>query len=222
MDGGILDYAELDEPDDELPIDDGGLPSNAAHSAEAVRDAVARLSAWDLNRLQAAGRQLVRQYRLDPVVRDHDSLVAEAMTRTLSGKRGWRKDCELAEHLVAIMSSIASNWRKRAVRRAEAEAAEARESDVETEADDGKVRNPVRDAPGRQPGAERALSAKARLEAIWQSFAHDEIVCAILEGWKHGVPGPEIRLQRKISEKDYRAAVRRLRRSLRKEVGDDR
>jgi hypothetical protein len=76
----------------------------------------------------------------------------------------------------------------------------------------------ARDAPARQPGADRALSAKASLDAIWQSFADDPVVCAILEGWKHGVPGPEICRRSKISEKEYRAAVRRLRRSVRKEA----
>ncbi len=222
MNGAILDLIALDDPNDEHPIDDDGHPGTEVHSAAAVRDAVACLSPRDLNRLQAAGRQLVGQYRLDPVVRDGESLVGEAMARTLSGERAWRKDCELVKHLVAIMSSIASGWRKHAVKRADAEAAEARESDVETEDDDGEVSSPVRDAAARQPGADRALSAKASLEAIWRSFAGDPVVCAILEGWKHGVRGPEICRRSRISEKEYRAAVRRLRRSVRKEAGHDR
>ncbi len=206
---------------DLLPIDDLSPPWVHVHSTESVRDAVARLGARDLNRLQAAGRQYVRRYALDPAVHDHEDLVAEAMTRTLSGDRGWKKGILLVEHLILVMSSIASSWRKGAVRRADGGAAEIREADLRPEGYDGGIDSPLQDVPATDPGMERALAARADLEAIQRHFAADEIVSKMIAGWAEGSTGPQIRTYRRISDKEYRAAMRRLRRWIRKEVGDD-
>ena len=219
----VRDWGDVPDDDVEELMQPGGKSpgTRALHSTEKVHEAVTGLSRRQLNRLKAAGYQYVRQYGLDPVVRTPGDLVNEAMIRTLDGRRGWRQDVELMAHLIMVMSSIASSWRKHDVRRADAAAAEHRETDLKP-AGDGDTGGRVENAPARDADEVTRQVAQADLDAIRQHFvdAGDEMVTDLLELWQQGSTGPEIRRQQGISDKDYWAACRRLRRWVRKEARD--
>lgn len=197
-----------------------------ARSAAEVVDAVGRLSKHDLARLRTAARVWIGGLGLDKVTADADDLVQEAIFRTTSGQRTWKVGVDIVRHLHKVMHSIVDSWRKSAERRALSGQGEVRESDIrEAEAgpedDDVVDYTPVSNAPSPEPGTARALIGMQDIRAFEAHFAKDEVAGAVIHGMWAQMKGPEIKERWNLTEKQYRAAVRRIRRHANR-IGDGR
>ncbi len=195
-----------------------------AYGHKDVLAAVNRLSKHDLARLRAAAYIWIRDLRLDPVAADPDDLVAEAIFRTTSGQRAWRVGVSFLKHLRGVMRSLADSWRKSADRRAASGLQEVRESEflapgAELSGDDEAMLTPVNNAPSPVPDPQRELLVMQKLRALETDFAEDEIASAVIHGTWTQMKGPEIRKHWQLTEKQYAAAVRRIRRYAHRKGG---
>ncbi|MEM7349477.1 MAG: hypothetical protein AAF657_01640 [Acidobacteriota bacterium] len=180
------------------------------HNQAEIEQAAAELSPADLKRLQLVARTIVRYYGLATAVRDHEDLVAEALTRTLGGSRGWRKGIDFVYHLAQTMRSIAWTWfEQEAAQRTDAGSAERWDTAMLGTADSAAAAESLFDP---EPDAEAACLAREQLAEIRRAFDDDNAASAILAGWAIGCKGPEIRQLHGLSPRAFQAAVRRIRR----------
>ncbi len=195
-----------------------------ARSAAEVMAAVGRFGTHDLARLRTAARIWIRGLRLDTVAADADDLVQEAIFRTTSGQRTWKVGVDLFKHLREVMRSIVDSWRKSAERRALSGRREVRESDFRQASgdaeDDAVDFTPVSNAPSPEPGVARVHIGLQDFRAFEAHFADDEVAGAVIHGMWAQMKGPEIKQQWSLTEKQYRAAVRRIRRHAQRIGGD--
>lgn len=187
----------------------GGPP---VHTPAAVEKAAAGLSRLDRKRLRAAARAILRGFGLHTVVRDDDDLVSEALYRTLSGSRSWRKGVDFTRHLAEAMRSIAWAWREREMEKAEAETGSVDFWDpmAVVSAEEATAELAVLVAP--EPDPEQVAIAKEQVRMLERAFADDRVAREVLAGWAIGYKGPEIRRRCGITERELRAAIRRIRR----------
>lgn len=188
-------------------------PPPPSHSAAEVEQATAGLETVDLKRLRLIARVLVGR-NVDSAGRDDDDLVSEAVLRTLQGTRAWRRGVDFMHHLAETMRSVAWEWRQQSHRRAEAGLVPlpgARQPETLSAGDDFTP-DPVESAVSPDPGAEALAIARDRLRVMVETFADDPTATAVLEGWADGSKGPEIQQRHGMTEKAFRAAVRRIRR----------
>ena len=195
-----------------------------ARSHQDVLTAVNRLTKQDFARLRAAALVWVRALRLNAVVADPDDLVADAIFRTTSGQRTWSAGVDFMKHLREVMKSLADSWRKSAERRAASGRQEVRESEflapgAELSGDDEATLTPVNNAPSGEPGPDRVLLGMEGIRAVEADFAEDEIASAVIHGMWSQMKGPEIREHWDLTEKQYAAAVRRIRRYAHRKGG---
>ena len=179
------------------------------HSPAEAERAAADLSLADLKRLRAVAHAIMRRYGVDIAGRDYDDLVSEALARTLDRTRSWRQGVDFLHHLTQSMRSIAWKWFEREAEKREAAAARPLEHLELANDDDVAV---VERVIAPQPDVERAAVARERLQKIVSAFADDPAAKAVLAGWAIGCKGPEIRQRYGMTEKELRAAVRRIRR----------
>jgi RNA polymerase sigma-70 factor (ECF subfamily) len=181
----MIELAELDR----LAIAD------AADSAAAVSQALARLSDAELLRLQLLAR--LRARGLPPGMLWSD-LLHEALLRALDGSRQWPSGVPLLAFLAGIMRSLCHEfWQHR---RREAALVGGDEDAAEVP------------CPAADP--ERVLAASEALAAIYRLFAGDLVVLGIIAGLSSGQTAEEIRRAHDLSPVEYDSARRRMRRRL--------
>lgn len=150
------------------------------------------VSDLQLLRLKALARWYARG--LPPDVTWED-LLQESMTRILLGKRAVPQGVDVVAFVAGVMRSLRSEHWQRARKRT------------------GRAREPV----DSTPGPERALMAQQELAAIRHLFAEDVVALTILEGLAAGLTADEIRDAAQLSDSDYAAARKRMRRVLLRE-----
>ncbi len=180
-------------------------PAEVSQAIEALSDADA------LRLIKAAGAHLKKVGHLK-LGRSPEDLLQEAITRTLSGERSWKKGISFVFHLDQAMRSICSSWRKSASRAEREDGNEIPASARLGLMDEGD--SVLEQALSREADPEHELLAKQEVERITSQFADDRIASEVLAGWKMGLDGPEIQELSGISEKEHQAAVRRIRRSV--------
>lgn len=180
-------------------------PAEVSQAIEALSDADA------LRLMKAAGAHLKKVGHLK-LGRSPEDLLQEAVTRTLSGERSWKRGISFVFHLDQAMRSICSSWRKSASRTGRDGGGELPASARLGLTDEGDA--VLEQALSHEADPERELLAEQEVERITNQFADDKIASEVLAGWKMGLEGPEIQELSGISEKEYRAAVRRIRRSV--------
>lgn len=184
---------------------------SAFHDVQAVEEAIQALSEKDLYRLKKAARFRFRSLGSYVAGKDYKDLEQNAIARTLSGDRQWRKGIDLIRHLDQTMRSICDSWRKSQRRAADAGAAEVTAADL---IDDDSSESPVDLAPSAEPDQERSIAASQALRDIAGSFADDAQISNIIAGWQQGLKGPEIQEIADMSKKEFDGAVKRLRYKL--------
>jgi DNA-directed RNA polymerase specialized sigma24 family protein len=191
-------------------------PLEAVASLEELQTALESMSAADLKRLERyAGSRLTR---IGPVAAgglDPMDLVVEALEKARSGVRHWKKSkVDLVGLLAGIIKSQSSHRAKQAKRRPppQTEADLMAEGEIQEiavlEQVPASQANPEEELLDREEG-ERRRAQIARLDA---EFSGDETIQLIMEGWKAGMKGPEIREWLRLSQKEYETETRRLRR----------
>ena len=153
--------------------------------------AVQRLTEADWYRLRQASRFLA--WKAEEL--DADGLLAEAVLRTLDGRRVWRSDAvDLPGHLIGVMRSVA--YHDRAV------------------AGMTKVGTPSRLPRLDERGPDERLSAREQLARVLSYFEErgDDEALRVLEAMRQGAQGAEIRAQLELSRKELETIMRRIRR----------
>lgn len=167
---------------------------DAAGIAE-IQDAIGSLSPGDAVRLERFARNRVARVGWAAQQRTYEDLFHDAIVAALSGTRRWNPSkATLVQCLMGAMKSISSHW-----------AEHQRTEPERTGLDSGEGMN----VPVHDPDSLAARETLSRLETI---FSDDEDAFLVIEGWRNGMKGPEIRTSLGFSETKYETVVRRIRR----------
>lgn len=189
----------------------------AVHDLADVERAIRGLGRADAGRLLSAAVVLIRGFHVEPVPHDHEDLLSEAVTRTLSGERGWRRGMAFVPHLIQVMRSIASDWRRRFVLRAEAGALERREADFLSPAatDDDPEAAYAHPRSGDRD-REAAMVAAAKVEEILGVFADDPEVTQVIACLEQEISVSQMQEHTGMSRRRLATAIQRMRRKARR------
>ena len=199
-------------------------PLSELYSREETRAAIAALSPADMARMAKAASIRCHRFKLDRAELGARDLVAEAIADTLSGRRPWRCDITLIQHLLMTTKSLASHRRERhraAIRagfRVERRGSMRPGMLKEEEEDDGRA-HPRERTPSEESDEER-LIAEDGIRILLRHFAGDPPALAVIHGWRKGRDGKEIRDHSGLELNEFEAAARRVRRFLER-LGDD-
>ena len=189
-------------------LEDGPVPRTA--TTDEVEAAIASLSMADLVRLEGFAAFRVRGLGRAAEGLDPADVVTDALEKTLRGIRRWNKGAvDLAGHLMGVIRSDVSHWGEKVGRRGPT----LRAADLHPP-DGSAGAEPLDQVPGDAPDAERIAIAKDQVEKIRSMFAEDTVVSLIIDGLIEGMKGPEIQVSLDISQKQYEAAMKRMRRTL--------
>jgi len=147
--------------------------------------------------------------------RNDEDLLQEALASVCSDNDGRRwnpSKVDFIGFLRDAMKSIASNWRAKVSRSGAQEiSGNGWHSDTNP--------SPLALAKSTEADPERQARAADLLRKIEDEFSSDETVQQVIAGLEMGLTGPEVMEIAEISENEYRAAVKRLRRGA-KRVND--
>ncbi len=192
-------------------------PEAGIHDRADVERAIRGLGRADALRLRAVAVTLIRGFHVDPVPHDHEDLLSEAITRTLAGERGWRQGVDFDYHLTQIMRSIASDWRRRAVRREEKGAREQREAELlSPKVKEHNPAAPYQNPRSHEPSRRAALLAAAEVEEIKQHCADDPEVTQVIACLELEMNGRQMQEHTGMSRRRLVTATQRMRRRLRR------
>jgi hypothetical protein len=197
------------------------VPEERAATREEVVTAVEAITPRELRRLERYARRRIFGLRRAARGRDWEDLLREAVADTYEGSRRWNKESvDFSRHLIGAMRSISSHWRD------QFDPGEAfSESEVTHVSPEGKLTNPMLEAASPAADPERELEAKQEVERIGGIASKNPLAWLIMDGWRGGMTGPEIREALEVSQKDYETALKWLRRNVRpktdKEGRDD-
>ncbi len=156
-----------------------------------TEQAVRALSDADWYRLRQASRFLAwRAHDLDA-----DALLAEAVVRTLDGRRVWRRDAvDFTGHLIGVMRSVAYHDR--------------------VAIGMTKVGTPSRLPQLRDVDPDDRLGAQQQIARVLSYFQErgDDEALRVLGAMKHGARGAEIRARLELSRRELETIMRRIRR----------
>lgn len=141
---------------------------------------------------------------------------------TLEGTRKWNKgSVDFMGHLCGVMKSLWSHRRERfkTVKHQEP----LLESETIKMNDEGEQVNPLEDIESDQPDPERDVSASQCVERIVRYFenVNDTEVSLIIEGLREGMTPQEIQENLGLSQNQIQAAMKRMRRNVRKIFSDE-
>lgn len=134
-----------------------------------------------------------------------DDLLQEAIGRTLSGDRRWRKSkVGFERHLRETIRSIVSH------------APDEFRGGLPTLSDPHDEGEALL---GRPPTAERIAAAREALAKIEAKFADDDEVLLVIEGLATEMNGPEIQRELDLTQNQYETIMTRLRRGIHRKEG---
>ena len=191
------------------------VPDLNATDAE-VRAAIDALSEADTIRIRqfAKKRGELLEWRIaSPTWED---LIQEAMTRALTGGRHWNKSVPFVDFLLGIIRSISSHSARQSSKRPE-----VREADLITEDQEGVERNPLILAENPEPDPHEELTAQEMLDRIDALFDEDPEALLVIAGMRERLTGTEIRALIEVDQRRYETIVKRVRRTLRRELKED-
>lgn len=182
-------------------------------SEEEVIAALDALTDGQLKALKQYARWRIRGLGRRSLGRNFEDLLQEAVTATLAGDRHWNKaSCDFFGHLVWAMRSISSNWRRKFD-----EDEPYLESEVVRTSPDGKESNPMDDVTSPPQDGRRVTASKHHVDHIEKivSDSGRPLASLIIDGWREGLTGPEIKDALGISQKELETELKWLRRTAR-------
>lgn len=180
---------------------------------EEVIAALEALTERQLKALKSFARWRIRGLGRASLGRDHEDLLQEAVTATLAGDRHWNISfVDFFGHLLWSMRSISSNWRRKFD-----EDEPYLESEVVRTTPEGKESNPMYDVASPEQDGRRVSAVKADVEHIEKLVSDSDrsLASLIIDGWREGLTGPEIKETLGVSQKELETETRWLRRTAR-------
>ena len=175
---------------------------------EQVERALAALTDFQLVRLQRIAEFRHRSLGTRGAGRNESDLLSDAIIATLEGRRKWKTNVDFMTFLKGVIRSLASHIR--AGRPADAfDDIAARPVNEEDETEDI-----VELLPTQAPiDPERQLRARDLDKEVRERFKDDPLVLLVYEAFLEKMKPGEIQSHLGVSEKEYNAAAKRLRRA---------
>jgi len=175
---------------------------------EQVAAAIKALSAAELLRLTKFAKFRVRGLGHAALGRDYQDLLQEALMRGMSVRRWKPGKVDFVRFVIGAMRSTSNAWKTKANRSGGREVLCDDRPTSENEA------SPLAGAESSAPSPDRRTMARAQVEEIEKRFESDPQVSEVIAGLAVGMSGPEIMEAAKMTENEYRAAVKRMRRAV--------
>lgn len=179
-------------------------PDGVATRADLER-AILALTDGQLLRLKSYARWRIRALGDRCADQAYEDLLSEAIAAAIEGRRRWYPErVDLVGFLVGAMRSIADNWGKRShpVQHVD---------DPGTSFERDDTRRPI--AVGGQSPEDEIIERQQR-EAVLRLFADDPIATLVVCELDEGVLLKEIRTKYGLTDLEYKAALKRIRRKL--------
>ena len=176
-----------------------------------VRRAITALTNADKLRLRVAASYRIRGLGQAARNRTPDDLLHEALLRTLTGERRWRRSVDFVWHLRRTMESIADNWKKK---RGEKETCLFTE--VVTVDAEGQEISPLQTVASPEAAADQTLIAREEVDRIFKMFTDDPDATRVLQGLDDGLEPKEIKEKYGLDDRSFAAAKKRIRVKLRR------
>ena len=176
-------------------IDDAASPEEAAAQLAAL-DEAGRVRVERFTRLRAA-----RFPQLD-----WEDLLHEAIVRTLTGSRRWKRSLPFDVFVCGIVRSISDELSRSGLARREIPAADLTRNNAE--------RDPLDEFVDDRADPEREAFARERLARIEKLFAGDSHALAILKGMAEGLGPAVLQHTEAMSQRQYAAAQKRIHRAI--------
>jgi DNA-directed RNA polymerase specialized sigma24 family protein len=204
-------------------------PKPAPATPADVRQAIEVLTREDTERIRQTAQN--RIYKIGARAangRDTDDLIQDALERVLGETRHWYKGrVTFTQYLVGVIWSIASEWAGYRERNKKSPEFAGLESQLTKTDDEGKQvspfdglatkdLNPEQALAQAETNAERERHSEAFMERIQAEFADDVPASLVIDGILDDLDGAEIRVTLELSEKEFKATMRRIRRHVKK------
>lgn len=160
-----------------IPGEGAASPSEVGDAVEALDESTrASFGAYARRRLRGCGPAVLKG-------REWKDLVSEAITRTLDGRRTWKKSVPFDTHLYGAMRSIASSWEQQVTADSAVSA-----SSLSYEGEDGDLVEPYAQAPDSAPDPERRAGGREELALVIDHFKDDPVASLIITCFSDGTP----------------------------------
>jgi len=204
-------------------------PKPAPATPADIRQAIEALTREDTERIRQTAQN--RIYKIGARAangRDVDDLIEEAFERVLGETRHWYKErVAFTQYLVGVIWSIASEWAGYRERNKKLPEFAGLESQLTKTDDEGKPvspfdglatkdLNPEQALAQAEANAERERHSEAFMKRIRAEFADDVPASLVIDGMLDDLDGAEIRATLELSEKEFKATMRRIQRHVKK------
>jgi len=179
-------------------------------SPEEIWAAVQALSPAELRKLESYARWRMKSVGRKAFGRNAKDLLEEATIATVEGRRRWKEGVDFFQHLIGAMRSISSSWRA-------ATGEEYLESEFAKTKDESTL---LQRSVTTVDDPERIVIAKEQLDLVRRLFAKDVPASQVIELLGLEYTGKEIQSQLGLSEHEYQAISKRIRRKLQTQLTD--
>ncbi len=181
-------------------------PEGQFATPEEARQAIVGLCATDYAKLMLIATGFARKRVVGTVIEPKD-LLHDAITKTLDGRRKWRRTVSILKHLDRIIESDSGHV---------AEQTQAHRTVAMPEGEEGLL--------DRRHRPEDVIESRDAFDQALRKFDGDEIAMEIIRLKGDGFSASEIQRELAMSKTQYETATRRIRRRvaqhLRTEAGD--
>jgi len=187
------------------------VPDKVAATPAEIAAAIETLTPGDWARLKRSADY--RIWRLGPKAdsKTGDDLIQIALTDLLTDTRRWNKSkVGFIGLLTGAMKSISSNW-ARSYKEAKTAVLEA---DLRRENEEGETFSPLDNLQEPGPNPHQRLRDEQTLRLIDDLFKDDEKAQMVLTAWQEEYDPPGARELWGLSQNEYNAIVRKIRRRL--------
>ena len=180
-----------------------------------VDRAIEALTSSELLRLQQFADFRIRGLGRAARGRSWEDLLQEAELRTLIGAdaigkgRHWNKNVDFVLHLTGAMQSISNCWKRQFKEKEACFVSELLVHDAE-----GQEHSPLDNVASGQTAADQRLIEKDEEDRVLTIFKDDPKATQVLQGLLDGLKKNEIKSKYVLDEKQYTAAVKRIRVTL--------
>lgn len=190
---------------------EGSLTEPTPATQEEIEEAIQALTQTQLVQLESFAWFSHRALGLRGAGRNESELLSDAIIATLEGRRNWIKEnCDFLTFLKGVMRSMTSHIRDGKATDAFDEIAPKPAS----EQDDAE--DFVEQIPTQAPvDPERQLLARGLDKQIRERFTNDAVALLVYEAFLEKMKPVDIRSCLGITENEYNAAAKRLRRTVR-------
>jgi hypothetical protein len=166
-----------------------------------VENAIKALSSPELGKLMLIANHFCRSRGLLNCTLEPEELLSEAICRTLTGKKKWRRGLSILKHLDRAMENISGHALERANR-------ETAPIDKEEEV------LSIEEVAIAKDSVAAEVQVNETYNIIRSAFEHDSQAWEILKLRMKEIPADEIRKTRHLSDCEYETVAKRIRRTL--------